>query len=339
MLDNDNNFFHKGAPKLFCTPRELTKEEIEEIIKRFSYTSSLLQKYGFDGVEIHAAHGYLLSQFLSPYTNQRSDEWGGTAEKRRKLLLSVIERVRETVGEKFIVGLKLNSSDFKQLDDQALEQGSENDVVELIRALQQQNMIDFIEITGGTYENAVMMQNSNDSGKEGFFLDFVSKIREHTTIPLILTGGFRTLQGMSSAIADHHVDMIGVARPYCWDPLFGEKLLSGAITSSNFNYNLQYGENVPVVRNFSHIFAPILNNLWYQRQMELISRNIKPNPLLGKLFCVTAMFFRTYVLDYSKRSFKRTVGVSSLFITSVFASLAIYFRFINRNTTTRPTKP
>src|SRR5262249_42663702 len=106
--------FRKDMAAFFDAPRELTNSQIEEIVQRFGRSAAIAKKAGFSGVQIHGAHGYLVSQFLSPHHNQRTDEWGGSAEKRRKFALAVYAEMRRQVGKDFPIGIKLNSADFQR---------------------------------------------------------------------------------------------------------------------------------------------------------------------------------------------------------------------------------
>jgi len=134
----------------FSTPRELEVAEIEETIDRFAATAAVARRAGFGGVQVHGAHGYLCAQFLSPITNQRTDEWGGTPEKRRRFLLEAVRRVRESVGADFPVSVKLNSNDFQKGGYTV------DDAVEVARALEGEGL-DLLELSGGTYENPAMV--------------------------------------------------------------------------------------------------------------------------------------------------------------------------------------
>lgn len=138
--------FRQDMTAFFDTPREATSEEIEEIIRRFGQSAAICKDAGFTGVQIHAAHGYLVNQFLSPHHNQRTDKWGGTAENRRRFVLAVYEEIRKNVGPGFPVGIKLNSADFQKGGF------TEEESVETILALADAG-IDMLEISGGTYED------------------------------------------------------------------------------------------------------------------------------------------------------------------------------------------
>ena len=215
----------------FATPRALTDDEIHGIVRRFGVAAGVVKKAGFSGVQIHGAHGYLVSQFLSPHHNVRTDGWGGSAEKRRRFVLEVYRAMREAVGPKFPIGIKLNSADFQRGGFTAEES------LEAIRVLAEAG-IDLIEISGGTYEAPAMtgvkakpaaIKNSTRL-REAYFLDFAEKARKVATCPLAVTGGFRSSEGMSQAVSSGAVDMVGVARILALETDAPARLLAGQAT-------------------------------------------------------------------------------------------------------------
>lgn len=210
--------------KFFNPPRELTQEEINAIIDRFANSAAIVQKAGFTGVQIHAAHGYLISQFLSPNHNQRPDEWGGDLENRMRFLLEILRAIRKRVGSEFPVAVKLNSADFMRGGF------SEEEALVVVAALAEAG-IDLIEISGGTYESPAMAgrrkEKSATAKREAYFLSFAAKIKQTVKTPLAVTGGFRTSAGMTAAVAAGETDMVGLARPLAVDPDLPAKILSG----------------------------------------------------------------------------------------------------------------
>ncbi|CAE7850564.1 iccG, partial [Symbiodinium microadriaticum] len=172
------------------TPREMTIAEIEEVVERFATTAQRAEEAGWDGVQIHSAHGYLLSSFLSPHTNRRTDAYGGSLENRRSLLLKIVETIRSRVSSSFVVMVKLNSADFQRGGF------SEEESLQVLKALEDTKSIDMVEISGGTYEKMEAMQTVKESTRqrEAFFLDFAKKARDSTSIPLMLTGGFSSVK-------------------------------------------------------------------------------------------------------------------------------------------------
>ncbi|MEN8719807.1 MAG: NADH:flavin oxidoreductase/NADH oxidase family protein [Oceanococcaceae bacterium] len=213
---------------MFSQPVAMTEADIEDVIARYAYVARVARDTGFDGAQVHGAHGYLISQFLSPHVNRRTDQWGGPLENRARLLLRILGAVREAVGADFAVGLKLNSADFQKggftLDDCVA-------VVEMINACG----LDLLEISGGTYEALALIGQTGDAPpagrestrrREAYFLDYARRIRAVATMPLAVTGGFRDRALMEQAVADGEVDLIGLARPLCVDPDLSRKLLA-----------------------------------------------------------------------------------------------------------------
>ncbi|KAK4645748.1 hypothetical protein QC761_204270 [Podospora bellae-mahoneyi] len=209
---------------LFAHPREMTIPEIQSLITNHAHSALILAKAGFNGVQIHAAHGFLLTQFLSPHSNKRTDAYGGTAAKRARVILEIIAAVREATKEYkgFVVGLKLNSVDHQQTDRQGKE-----DSIEQLRLLAKTEL-DFVEISGGSFEDIKPREMLAESTKkrEAFFLEFarVAK-RELAGIPLMVTGGFTTRLGMEEALRRGDCDMVGLARPSIFDPLLPRNVL------------------------------------------------------------------------------------------------------------------
>ena len=250
---------------LFATPNEATHAEIIEIIQRFGRSALICKKTGFSGVEIHAAHGYLINQFLSPLHNLRNDEWGGTPEKRRKFLMDVYAEIRKQVGADFPIAIKLNSADFQKGGF------TEDDSLEVIKALAAAG-IDLIEISGGTYESGVAKapQKSSTIAREAFFIDFAEKVRKHVTTPLMLTGGFRSAEGMNQALESNAFDVVGIARLMAIDPDAAKYLLAG----TNSKQKVQ-----PIKTGIKKIdLLGIMEVLWYTQQLNRIAQGKAPKP-------------------------------------------------------------
>ena len=209
-------------------PRAADEKHISATINNFAHAAVLAKQAGFDGVEIHSAHGYLLSSSLSPRINTRDDQWGGSLENRARLLLSVIRAVRAAVGEKFIVAVKLNSSDFQKGGF------SHEDSIAVGKMLEKEN-IDFLEISGGNFETPIAYQHtSKETGptREAYFLEYARDIKSSLDIPVMVTGGFRSADVMNNALDNGEADLIGMGRPFIIDPMFPKKLLDGKIQSA-----------------------------------------------------------------------------------------------------------
>jgi 2,4-dienoyl-CoA reductase-like NADH-dependent reductase (Old Yellow Enzyme family) len=211
---------------LFGKPKKMTSDDIEDAIRRYAKTAEIARKAGFDGVQIHAAHGYLISQFLSPITNRRTDEWGGTLENRARFLRRVYAATRASVGPDFPVAVKLNSADF-QKGGFTLEESAQ------VANWLEQDGIDLIELSGGTYEQMSFVsgteeeQRESTQKREAYFLEYAREVRKAVTIPIMVTGGFRSRSAMERAITKDGIDMIGLARPVCVQPDAAASLLDG----------------------------------------------------------------------------------------------------------------
>lgn len=269
----------KGMGGLFAKPRPLTDREITEIIARFATTAAIAKDTGFAGVQIHGAHGYLISQFLSPLVNQRDDAWGGDGERRSRFLLEIVRAVRAAVGAAFPIGLKLNSADFQRggftIDD----------AMDVVRRLEVAGL-DLLEISGGNYESPAMAgsgelrkeQRASSREREAYFLDYARQIRGVTTLPIMLTGGMRSRATMEEAVSTGAVDVVGMARPMAYTPDLPARLLDGSLAAA------------PVVKLRSRIrlVDDVVQVMWFQQQIEAMAHGGEPDPTLG----VWAAFWR-----------------------------------------------
>jgi 2,4-dienoyl-CoA reductase-like NADH-dependent reductase (Old Yellow Enzyme family) len=199
--------------RLFGQPKAMTETEINDVVSRFVTTASLAKQAGYDGVQIHAAHGYLLAQFLSPLTNKRKDEWGGSLENRARLLLTIVQQVREQCGKDFDVAVKLNSADFQR---GGFDVDDARDVVGMLA----QHNVDLVELSGGSYEAPAMQGRTADDrtlAREAYFLTFAEQIASTTTIPIMTTGGIRKL-AVAQQVIQSGVDMVGIATALALTP-------------------------------------------------------------------------------------------------------------------------
>lgn len=253
-----------GIRTMFATPRALLEKEIFEIIHRFRQTASLAKSAGFHGIQIHAAHGYLINQFLSEKHNQRQDNWGGSLENRMRFLLEVYNNVRAEVGATFPIGVKINSADFQKGGF------SHEDAVLVCRTLSDVG-IDLIEISGGSYEKPVMMSGQNEStrSREAYFLQYAGDIKKVIKCPLMLTGGFRSQSAMQQAIESGDVDLIGLARPLAIEPDLPRHLFSESNIVSRV-YPISSG-----IKPLDRLFA--LDISWYTQQLHRMGNGLEPN--------------------------------------------------------------
>jgi len=207
-----------GLLGLYATPDPLTADELPELVQRYAFAAEVARDCGFTGVQIHAAHGYLLSSFLSPHSNQRRDAWGGSVDNRARLLIDVIRATRQRVGADFAIAVKLNSDDFRKGGF------TPKDCLDVV-ALLNHETIDCLELSGGSYEQPRLLGFEGKPGsvvavrestrvREAYFLAYAEDVRKVETMPLMVTGGFRTRAGMNAALEDKACDLIGVARPF-----------------------------------------------------------------------------------------------------------------------------
>ncbi len=281
-----------GLPKaLFGEPRAMKDVEIHDVVENFAAAAATCKAAGFTGVQIHAAHGYLLGTFLAPKVNNRADKWGGSLANRARLLLDVVAGVRARVGRMFPVSVKLNSADFQRGGFEA------RDCLVVGKWLEAAG-VDLLEISGGSYENPVMLGASGAGAdceprrkastveREAYFLDFARTMRQELKMPIMLTGGLRSRQGMQAAL-DEGVDVLGIARPACVDQQCGKALLAGQIDRfESWEANLRrekglFSPNSPipllgVLANFAGIF-------WFYAQINRLAKGTAPSLRLSPL--------------------------------------------------------
>ena len=210
--------------KMFAQPRAMTEEEIEVLIQRFTATSKQAELAGFTGVQVHAAHGYLISQFLSPLTNLRSDQWGGDINNRARVLIEIVKRIRQSVKPEFCVSVKLNSADFQK---GGFELNDAKAVIQLLNELD----VDLVELSGGSYESPAMQGRVTEKDaekpettlrREAYFVDFAREIASVAKMPIMVTGGIlrRVVaeQALEKDSAGFGVEMLGLAQAMAFRP-------------------------------------------------------------------------------------------------------------------------
>jgi 2,4-dienoyl-CoA reductase-like NADH-dependent reductase (Old Yellow Enzyme family) len=206
----------------FGRPVAMTAEQIRATAERFVTAAARAEEAGFDGVEVHAAHGYLLSQFLSPLVNRRTDEWGGALENRARLLLDVVRRIRATVSPSFALAVKLNSADFQRGGFQADDAAK---VIEMLEPLG----VDMVELSGGSYESPAMAGRPTDGGtaaREAYFLELASELAKTSPVPLMLTGGISRRETAETVLANG-VALVGMATAIAVTPDLANRWRSG----------------------------------------------------------------------------------------------------------------
>ncbi len=217
-------------------PKPMTEEDILNVIDRFVFTAKIARETGFTGVQFHSAHGYLLSEFLSPDINTRDDAWGGVLENRARMHLEIIKKCRAEVGQDFPISMKLNSADFQKGGF------SENESIEVAKMLEDAGL-DLLEISGGTYEQPKLIgadhisinpdrseiRRESTIAREAYFLEYANNIRKAVSMPLMVTGGFRTKEGIENALNSKICQIVGVGRPLCADPFCIKKMIDGEL--------------------------------------------------------------------------------------------------------------
>ena len=223
----------RNAGFSFAKPKPMTEAEIGHAIDQFAFAAKKVKDADFTGLSLHAAHGYLISQFLSPLSNRRTDRWGGSLENRARFLLEVIVAVRRAVGPQFPIGIKLNASDFQK-------GGFTNaECVELVKLLNGVGL-DLLELSGGSLEQpkvvGVTLKDEGEDGprastlaREAYFVAFAGAVRKVAGMPVMVTGGFRSVAGMVEALEGGELDVVGLARPLIGDPKAPRHLLDGEI--------------------------------------------------------------------------------------------------------------
>ena len=258
-----------GLEKSFNCPRALTGDEIEGLVRKFAYAAGRAKAWGFTGVQIHGAHGYLVNQFLSPHHNRRDDQWGGSLDNRMRFLLEVYRAIRAEVGNAFPVGVKLNSADFQRGGF------TEEESMQVIQALNAEG-IDLIEVSGGNYENPSMVgagASERTLEREAYFLDYAAKAKQLLDIPLVVTGGFRSATAMNNALASGATDMIGLARPLAVEPDMANRLLA------DNDYRLELKKLTTGIKAID--FMTMLDITWYEYQLALIGAGKPTRPNLS----------------------------------------------------------
>ena len=289
----------------FGKPRAMSDEDIQDVIKRFARSAALVKRAGFTGVQIHCAHGYLFSQFLSPKINQRQDQWGGTLENRARIIRQTIKAVREVVGDDFPIGVKLNSADF-QKGGFSLE-----DCVQVAQWLGEDG-VDLLEISGGTYEQLSLIGveptdvRESTRKREAYFIEYAERIKAAAKIPVMVTGGFRSREVMERAIDQGEVDIVGLARPLCTQPDCSRRLLEGSLNQlDDYEQNLVLGTGFWGNNSSSNMIKAI-NSFgqvgFYYWQIIRLGEGKKPEPGL-KVFRAFARHMKNDFTLNMKRKF------------------------------------
>lgn len=276
--------------KQFPVPRAMTEADIAEVQQRFVRTATLAQLYGFNGVQIHAAHGYLLSQFLSPLSNQRQDKWGGSLANRARLLLDIVRAVRAAVPPNFTVAVKLNSADFQRggfsPEDARAVVGMLNDCG-----------VDLVELSGGSYEAPAMQGQARDGrtlAREAYFLEFAKDIGSVATMPLMVTGGIRR-QLVAEQVMNSGIAMVGMASALALNPNLPNEWRNGI-------------SSVPALRQIGWHNKPLASLAYMamvKYQLRKLGRGSRPNPQVAPWW---ALLLQQLSNLRSARRYKRMVN-------------------------------
>ncbi len=250
-----------GNAKAFKVPRAMTKYEVEDAINKFVAAGLKAKETGFTGVQLHAAHGYLINQFLSPADNHRKDEFGGSLENRMRFLVEIYKRLRNKVGSNFTIALKLNALDFK-------EGGfTFEECKEVVKTMSELG-IDLIEISGGNYE-APVFGGEYENGAS--FASYATILTELTDTPIVSTGGFRSRDEMEKVLSSG-VSMIGLARPFV---LYKDLVRR---FENNDNFIIRTPRLSTKISKLDKSFGPIIGVSYYEAQMKRLANNKLPKP-------------------------------------------------------------
>lgn len=279
--------------KRFPTPHAMTPDVIEEVIRRFANTARLGEQAGFTGVEIHAAHGYLLSQFLSPLTNQRTDEWGGSLQNRARLLLDIVKAVRAVVSADFAVAVKLNSADFQRGGFTADEAKK---VVELLN----DRGVDMVELSGGSYEAPAMQGDARDGrtlAREAYFVEFARDVRTVAKMPVMVTGGIRRLP-VAESVVQSGVDMVGIGTALAIEPHLPRDWLHGKDNAPQ----------LPPITWKNKAVASLANMAVVKFQLRKLSQAKKPDPSVSPL---RALILQQLSMAFRTRRYRKWIEKSA----------------------------
>ena len=283
-----SNIGLKIPGKNYGTPIPMTEEDILDVIDRYVFTAKIARDTGFTGVQFHSAHGYLLSEFLSPDINNRTDAWGGSLENRARIHIEIINKCRKEVGEDFPISVKLNSADFQKGGFTADES------IQVAQMLEDAG-VDIIEISGGTYEQPKLIgvddltinpkrseeRKESTIAREAYFLEYAQDIRKAVSLPLMVTGGFRTREGIEDALQSNVCQMVGIGRPLCADPYCIKKMIEGEIeTLPSFEKTLSLGPSI-LSPSSPFTIIKVINAFgamaWFYQQIKNMAKGQMPN--------------------------------------------------------------
>ncbi|MYW21245.1 2,4-dienoyl-CoA reductase [Streptomyces sp. SID2955] len=261
---------HSGR---FGRPVAMTPEQIQATVTRYAVTAQRAEQAGFDGVEVHAAHGYLLSQFLSPLVNKRTDQWGGSLENRARMLLDVVRAVRAAVSPSFAVAVKLNSADFQR---GGFDADDARQVIEMLAPL----VVDLVELSGGSYESPAMSGRPADArtqAREAYFLDLARDLVTTSPLPLMLTGGI-TRRATAEQVLGSGVAVVGMGTALAVTPDLPDRWRRGREADARLR---------PVTWS-DKALASAAGMAQVRHQMRRIARGSRPTPRTHPAFALVA---------------------------------------------------
>lgn len=276
---------------MFSQPKAMTDAQIYDVIERFTKSALLAEEAGFSGVQIHAAHGYLLSQFLSGLVNKRDDDWGGNTSKRAKLLIAVVDSIKQKVSPRFSVSIKLNSADFQRGGFDI------TDALELCKILDKKQL-DFIELSGGSYEAPAMQGRSADGRtleREAYFLDFAKTIAEQIDTTIMTTGGIKRFE-VANQVLSSGVDLVGIASAMAYQPDLPNKWQKNPATIVE----------IAKVDWRNKTFAALATMALVRRQLQRLSKGKQPSSTLSPVWSLLRDQIR--LLRLTKRYRKNIVN-------------------------------
>jgi 2,4-dienoyl-CoA reductase-like NADH-dependent reductase (Old Yellow Enzyme family) len=204
-------------------PREMTRHDIEDVVEKFAQASRRVRDAGFDAVQYHGAHGNLIHNFMSPFTNLRTDEYGGSTENRSRFVVEIIKRTRELVGPDYPLMIKMSFDDF-------INGGlTMNEAIECATTIAQAG-IDCIEVSGGSLSESmdhIAVKKMDQEGKEAYFRPYAKALKERVAIPVILVGGLRSPGVMKKELEDCVADFLAMSRPFIREPALVKRWENG----------------------------------------------------------------------------------------------------------------
>jgi 2,4-dienoyl-CoA reductase-like NADH-dependent reductase (Old Yellow Enzyme family) len=284
--------------KLLAQPRSLEDAEIRALIERFAATAAQAEAAGFTGVQIHAAHGYLISQFLSPLVNQRTDIWGGSRENRARFLLETVKAVRARISPAVCVSVKLNSADFQK-------GGFDLEDAKWVTSQLNGLGVDLLELSGGNYESPAMQGQTDDSStskREAYFVDFARDVAAVASMPIMVTGGIYRQQTAESALDKNSsgfgVEVIGIGRAMAYVPDLPNQWKNGK----------QKTIDMPGVRWKNKTMAGLATMAVVKRQLTRLSEGKRPKRGQSPLISLIRDQMKTQALTKRYRAWRQKPG-------------------------------